>query len=214
MSAPLPDHIDILRLARQGGKLVGRQSLNGMARLRQGILLQDDIVNTGQRPVLKPFVKESLLEQQEIGCAHVELEFDEDDERFLFIKGTVQADVYMVCQRCLEPMLVGLDAGFLLGIVEDEAKVGQLPEQYEPLVVSGKTSSLSEIIEDELILSLPLVALHETDKCSASVLISDMVPTSAKGRGKDAGQGNGMEEHKLKNPFSVLSALKKEGKKD
>lgn len=206
MSAPLPDHIDILRLARQGGKLVGGQSLNGMPRLRQSILLQDDIVNTGQIPVLKPFAKERLLEQQEIGCAQVELEFGEDDERFLFIKGTAQANVYMVCQRCLEPMLVRLDAGFLLGIVEDEAKVDQLPEQYEPLVASGKSSSLLEIIEDELILSLPLVALHEINECSASVLISDMVPTSAKGRG--------MKEHKLKNPFSVLSALKKEGKKD
>lgn len=206
MSAPLPDHIDILRLARQGSKLVGRQSLNGMTRLRKSILLQDDIVNIGQTPGLKPFAKERSHEHQDIGFATIELEFGEDDEHFLFIKGKAQASVYMVCQRCLEPKPQRLDTSFLLGVVEDEAQVEHLSEQYEPLVVSGKSSSLAEIIEDELILSLPLVALHEIDECPASALISDMVSTSAK--------GSGMEEHKLKNPFSVLSTLKKEGKKD
>ncbi|MCK5092801.1 MAG: hypothetical protein KAR30_09770, partial [Gammaproteobacteria bacterium] len=144
MSAPLPDHIDILRLARQGSKLVGRLSLDGMARFRQGILLQDDIVNTDQKPVLK----DVLQEHQDIGFANIELEFGEDDEHNLFINGKAQASVYMTCQRCLEPMLVELDVSFLLGVVEDEARAGRLPEQYEPLVITGKSSSLPEIIED------------------------------------------------------------------
>jgi len=214
MLAPLPDHIDILRLARQGGKLVGSQSLERMARLRQSVLLQDDIVNTSQKHDLKPVVKtlleevqqkHELQENSDVGLANIELEFGEDDERVVFIKGKAQASVYMMCQRCLEPMLMDLDASFLLGVVEDEVRVDRLPDQYEPLVISGKSSSLPGIIEDELILSLPLVALHDVDQCPTSALLSDMASLSEK--------GNGKEEHKLKNPFSVLSTLKQEGKK-
>jgi len=209
MLAPLPDHIDILRLARQGSKLVGRQSLDGMVRLRQSVLLQDDIVNTDQKPVLKDVPQEhELQEDRDVGFANIELEFDEDDEHVLFIDGKAQASVYMTCQRCLEPMLVGLDARFLLGLVEDEAKADQLPKQYEPLVVSGKSSSLPGIIEDELILSLPLVAVHEVDQCPASTVVSNKASAQVEGDG----QGNEKEEDKLNNPFSVLSTLKKKGK--
>lgn len=203
MLAPLPDHIDVLRLAKQGSKLVGKQSLEKMSRLRQGILLQDDIVITSQKHVLE----EGQKEHRDIGVADVELEFGEDNERIPFIKGRAQANVYITCQRCLEPMLLELDASFLLGAVEDEAKASQLPEQYEPLMISGRSSSLTEIIEDELILSVPLVALHKVDQCSASELLLAMASDAARENEKE--QGNGKERGKVNNPFSVLSSLKK-----
>lgn len=185
MSAPLPVHIDILRLARQGCKLDGRLSYGEMHRLKQYLIVEQDAQGK---------------DTDTAADIEVEIELGIGDGRIAFIRGNAQTSITMVCQRCLEPMRLDIDARFLLGVVENEAKLEQLPEQYEPLEVSDEPVSLSGIIEDELILALPLVALHPPDKCAEKLANSQQMTEKE--------IETEVNEKRTNSPFSILSSLK------
>ena len=187
MSAPLPEHIDILRLAKQGCKLSGRLFIDKMPRFKQFSAAEES---------------DSEVTNFAGDYAEIEVELDVDDQHIAFIRGYAQASIAMVCQRCLKPMRANINTSFLLGAVENEAKLERLPAQYEPLEVSEKLVSLSSIIEDELILALPLVALHKQDQCTVKLASSQQK--------KEERERAEQEANKRSNPFSILSTLKKE----
>lgn len=81
------------------------------------------------------------------------------------LDGRVQADLQLECQRCLETVTTHVEGGFHFGLVTSEDEMALLPEEFEPLLVSQGEQSLIDVIEDELILSLPLVPRHQHD-CS------------------------------------------------
>ncbi len=97
------------------------------------------------------------------------LKFGTDSKGIKYISGSAQADLYVECQRCMQPVKVSVEAVFQLGMVADEAMAQDLSEDYEPLVVSEETISLAALIEDELILALPIVSMHEDTDCSPYV---------------------------------------------
>ena len=76
------------------------------------------------------------------------------------------------------------------------AEADLLPESYEPLLVNEPTVSLLEMIEDELLLSLPLVIRHEESECQLKQEYSNGATDDHEGPA----------EH----PFAVLEQLKKQ----
>ena len=85
-----------------------------------------------------------------------------DDQGLNFLKGEAQVTVKLTCQRCNEDMPVDLTADFAyspvsIGYEEDEEN--QLPDHYDPIMVNefGEIG-LRDLIEDELILDIPLIA--------------------------------------------------------
>ncbi|THB70438.1 MAG: hypothetical protein D6B28_09100 [Gammaproteobacteria bacterium] len=103
------------------------------------------------------------------GEVAAKLEFGIDSEGIKFISGSATAELTVECQRCMQPMNVSVEVEFKLGMVVDEDLAQELSEDYEPLVVSEETISLSALIEDELILALPIVSMHEDTNCSPYV---------------------------------------------
>jgi len=81
------------------------------------------------------------------------------------LDGYVQAELVMRCERCLEPVTQSIESDFRFGLVSSEDEAGLLPREFEPLLVEGSELSLVDLLEDELLLSLPIVARHE-DACS------------------------------------------------
>lgn len=68
----------------------------------------------------------------------------------------------LTCQRCLQPVTVELDIAPTLRFVQNEALAEQLDEDSEEDVLALPPSlDLRELVEDELILALPLVPRHE-----------------------------------------------------
>lgn len=100
----------------------------------------------------------SLCDAQ--GRVDVELHFGRDAQRIPFVQGRVQARLTMICQRCLEPMEVRIERDLLLALVRSEAETGRLPGKYEPLLVTPEPMAVAGIVEDELLLALPIVPLH------------------------------------------------------
>jgi uncharacterized protein len=58
-----------------------------------------------------------------------------------------------------------IESDFRFGLVTSEDEAELLPGEFEPLLVTGSEVSLPDLVEDELLLSLPIVARHE-EACS------------------------------------------------
>jgi uncharacterized protein len=91
----------------------------------------------------------------------VRLEFRLDERRIRTVKGAIEGELSLVCQRCLNRLVFPVNLKFSLGVVSSEAEIDRLPEGYEPLLVSGEPIQTLAIIEDEVLLAIPAIPLHE-----------------------------------------------------
>jgi len=114
------------------------------------------------------------------------------EEKKKIVTGHVQAKLALLCQRCLNPVTVSVESNISLGIVWDEEHAQSLPESLDPWIVGEGAADLYDMIEEEMLLSLPAVAYHE-ELCVDSKLFSSGQPVEVK---------------KEKNPFQVLEQLK------
>ena len=173
MHRKLPIEIDPLRLAQNGLKLDGQLLLNVMPRLT------------------------ASLESDE-GVVDVALAFDVDEIGTPFMKGAITAQVSMICERCMSTMTTTLTADCLLAMIVSERKIDTLAEQYDPwLLENSDPVLLSKVIEDELILALPLVPRH-TEAC---------LPSEAWSAESEDSEVEVAD--KPASPFAILSSLKK-----
>ncbi|MEN0039687.1 MAG: YceD family protein [Cellvibrio sp.] len=122
----------------------------------------------------------------------VKLEFTISEEWKKVVIGSANADLALVCQRCLEPVTVPVESNISLAIVWDEEAAKALPERFDPWITGEGMADLYDMIEEELLLSLPAVAYHE-EPCLDSKLYSSGKPVEVK---------------REKNPFQVLEQLK------
>lgn len=167
MSAGLPQQIDARRFAELGRRLEGEVSLQDCPRLSQA-------VRAGEGPI------------------SVSLDFEKQSGGQSVVSGNIHGRVVLDCQRCLEPVSIDLQCEVSLGIVDSEAEAEVLPDDLDPLV-SGDEIDLVELIEDELLLALPIVPVH--DQCDPPAALS--------------GEGHDTELPERENPFAVLASLKK-----
>ncbi len=167
MSGRLPLKIDPIRLAEEGIRLSGSLELSKMTRLAP-----------------------SLVEP--LGQVEVELEFDRDGSLKL-LHGRVHGVLRLQCQRCMEELELPLDEELNLGLILAEGEADRLPAGYEPLLVTSQEIELAEIVEDELLLSLPLFPMHEEGQCQPA-------------RPPEPEEAPPAEEKP--NPFGVLAKLK------
>lgn len=101
----------------------------------------------------------------------------------------------LCCQRCLQPMTVVLDVRPDFRFVHGEALAEQLDEHSEEDVLSVPDSlDLLALIEDELILALPLVPRHDICPQALPYL---------------AGAGDLPDAEPEEHPFSALAALRR-----
>src|SRR5690606_15172890 len=102
----------------------------------------------------------------EAGTVHARLTFGFDDSGRRRIHGTLSSQVCVRCERCLENMLLDIHADLDVLVVSSEAEARALPAGTESVVADEEGLDLQAIVEDELILSLPIVAYHENAQCN------------------------------------------------
>ena len=180
MSQRLPELIEPNRMAETGRILKGALAIGKMKRLS---------------PLL-------LGESGDLGDANIELTFGVDESGQLNITGSVETDVTLQCQRCMQAMNFHIAEKISLAIIHSSEQANELPSYYEPLLVDEEMVSLPELVEDEILLALPSVPLHELDICPAKPVAN--VVSSEQGK-------NGLKQQKdmeRKSPFDVLKKLK------
>jgi uncharacterized protein len=102
----------------------------------------------------------------------------------------------LVCQRCLGPVATPLDVDRWFRFVRDEDEAAALDAQIEDDVLAlGRPLDLLGLIEDELLLALPLVPRHE--RCPVPLPMSAGIEPEL--------------EAEPANPFAALEALKRRG---
>nr|WP_066260613.1 YceD family protein [Hydrogenophaga flava] len=106
-------------------------------------------------------------------------------------------DLPVGCQRCLGPVLVPLEVDRWFRFVADESRAEAEDDQSEEDVLALEPKpDLLALIEDELLMAIPLVPMH--DVCPQPL------PLSA---GRVSGDEAASEARP--NPFATLSGLKK-----
>ena len=107
---------------------------------------------------------------------------------------TAGATVWLTCQRCLRPFEWPIDIERPLRFVRGEAEAEALDAELEEDVLAlPRSLDLRELVEDELLLALPLVPRHET------------CPTPLSFSSEPTGEAVQAERE---NPFAALQALK------
>jgi len=165
----LPTTLDPFKYADQNKVLEGRIAISLMSRLT-GMLVDSS------------------------GVVGIELEFAKDAQNLRILKGKLSTDVNLLCQRCLNPVSKHIQSEFTLGIVMDDEQAQNLPKAYEPIFVEHDSKLvIQDVIEEEIILTLPMFAYHEDCQASEYPQEEDVADF--------------VEEEKV-NPFDVLAGLK------
>ncbi len=136
MSTRLPIEINPYRLVEQRRILTGQLSLKRLSRIQE-------------------------LASAETGEVFVELEFTETDTGLPTVKGKVKGSVPLQCQRCLESFDYSVDSDVEVILLKSDAEAERLQESHDTWLVEDNTIFLQDFIEDELLLSLPVIARHK-----------------------------------------------------
>lgn len=169
--------LDVRALAKDAASLDGSWPLKGFARLGESLAAEAD--QSGQ----VTWRARGFEVPVRGGAAQTWLELQ------------ARACVPLVCQRCLRALdeALALDRRFLFAVNEDEA--AQLDGEIEDdVLVVTKELDLHELIEDELLLGLPLVPRH--DRCPQPLPMPLDAPDAT-------------EESDAPHPFAALAALRK-----
>ena len=74
---------------------------------------------------------------------------------------TVRGTAVLQCQRCMEKLEAPVETRSRVALIASEAEAGRVPEDLEPMLAPGGRISIREIVEEELMLFLPIVPAHE-----------------------------------------------------
>lgn len=163
----VPEVLDAWRLVAARRGVEGRLPLSALSRL-QGLLHDSD------------------------GEVRFSLDFDTDELQVPYAELKIDAELPLLCQRSLERFVLPVQIVQRLGLIRDEADEAALPPGYEPLLMpEDGMLRASELVEDELILQVPVVPVAP----GSEAVEREWSATQA--------------EQDAVNPFSVLSSLKK-----
>jgi len=128
------------------------------------------------------------------GDVAVTLAFARDLQRNQVATGHLQLEVELLCQRCLQPVSEQIEADIAWGFVWSEEQGKSLPKSLDPVIQDGDELDLYQVLEDEILLNLPMVAFHDEECVSKETFQSS------------GGKPEAVEQQE--NPFKVLEQLK------
>ena len=135
-------------------------------------------------------LRDSLLQPE--GDARYVLAFGIDALKVPFAELRIEAELPLECQSSLQRFLLPVQLVQRLGLIRDEADEAALPPEYEALLVEADGMlKPAELVEDELILALPVVPVSP----DAEAVERDFAPTA--------------EETAQASPFAALAGLKR-----
>lgn len=109
----------------------------------------------------------------------------------------ITGEVWLNCQRCLQPMAIELTDDYDIALLDDDSQVRMVSDEQDFLLLSEVISDqsperllpLKNLVEDEILLKIPMAAKH--DDCEMAVEQVGDIP-----------------EEETENPFAALASLK------
>lgn len=192
-----PRRLDVARFARQGARLADQMPLETLQRLSEGTCPPDDALASQVTWSAQGALREVLGGAPE-----------------LRLRLQAEATVWLHCQRCLQPMPVALRVDRMLRFARNDDEAAELDEasEDEDVLALGRPLDLPTLVEDELIMALPIVPRHEA--CPQPLLApaapAAALPDATAGAESDQGQNEADRATDRPHPFAVLGALKRQ----
>lgn len=165
MSTGLPRQIQVMR--GQGGE-----------RHYSGRLTLDEL----------PRIKSCVFGEQ--ASIEVDLTLNRD-RRGCKARPNIRLRLQLQCQRCMDVMDWEAELSNELQLVNDDVDAWAEDQQDETFILQDGVLDVPVLVEDEIILALPIAPLHENDsECGKQVL------------------NKSVTDEEVSNPFAVLAALK------
>ena len=165
----IPQKIDPFRFAENGLRIKGVLSVKNMNRLCESLY-------------------------NDSGKVDINIEFGKDEQKVSFLKGNISCILQLQCQRCMEPYSFEVSNKIKLAIVHTEEEAEKLSKGYDTIVANDDILIIQDVIEDELIINLPVVPRHPLKECKGLPVIESAEPV--------------VKEEK-ENPFKVIEFLRK-----
>ncbi len=120
-----------------------------------------------------------------------------DEQGLVYIEGEAHCTVLVRCERCGDDMTMHTGSSFAYTPIKgDDSAQEEIPQRYDVVETDEHGEvNLRQLVEDELILALPLFPMHDEGQCD-----SHKVQMS---------WGEIEPEPEKPNPFAILQELKK-----
>jgi len=174
VSTSMPEHISLDKWADTGFEWSGEVDPNSFERLVAMLSTEHDQSNTQ--------LNAELYRRNNV----------------LHLAFTLTGDVWLTCQRCLQPVAVDLSDDYNIALLENDSQVRLIDEEQDYLLLDEIVTEQSperllpfkKLVEDEILLKIPMAPKH--DDCEMSVEQFGEIP----------------EEEENENPFAALASLK------
>ena len=168
----IPVTIDPYRTAQK------RSSFDGILQLQNLTRLSEQLCNTD-------------------GDVAVVIHCGNDEQGLVYIEGEAHCTVQVRCERCGDEMTLNIDSSFAYTPVKgDDSAQEEIPQRYDVIETDEHGEvNLRQLVEDELILALPLFPMHDEGQCDPNKL--------------QMSWGVIEPEPEKPNPFAILQELKK-----
>ena len=137
MSNDLPLHFDPVLFAKQGRRVSGYIATHALPRIEDSTAGSDNRIT-------------------------VNMSFSTSSLQFPMVQGTIVGSVVQTCQRCLGDVVVEFNIQLTLLLANPDSVDMASKEGYEIFEYSGPSVSTIELIEDEILLAIPIVVKHAT----------------------------------------------------
>jgi uncharacterized protein len=193
-----PHDLDLFEFARSGRQAAGTVRVSQLPRMLNEV------------PAEAPD-RDSAFTWQAEGTTQPELQDDGTEGPQPYLRLAIHGSAWVECQRCLTPYTQAFNVDAIYRIVNTEAEAEEFPldEDEVDVIVGSSHFDLIDLIEEELLLSLPLVPKHEVCPAVHESLVSGVAGDEGEGDEAAADEAGEGAEPDRPNPFAALEALKK-----
>jgi uncharacterized protein len=171
-----PGRLDVRRFAEEGARLEGSEPLRAWSRLA------DEAEGRGADAAVHWSAEGELREPGRL-------------RPLVWVHLRAGAHLELICQRCLNPVAVDVAVDRSFRFAPDEATAATEDDaSEEDVLAESRSFDLLELVEDELLMAMPVVPRHE--------VCPETLPSAA------GEQEFGAAQAQRENPFAVLGRLK------
>lgn len=144
-------------------------SLHAWYSLRDLESLANRGVTLGGELTIGKLTRLKSLLHSDVGSVSATLRFRQRGDGWLATELGLKATVELVCQRCLEPFRHELAETANVVLADAAAVPASVPDGFEPFELEEGRLQPAELVEEELIVAIPLVPKHERIEDCGSV---------------------------------------------
>lgn len=128
----------------------------------------------------------------------VELAFSHDEKNHIKMQGQASVTAEVACHRCSESVVTTIRADIDARIVRSEEIAQTLAQEADVIVVTDNPVSITDLVEDDLILSIPWRVCERQEDC----------PNLSESKIEETEDGNAADA--MQKPFANLRQLLKD----